>query len=120
MKISGLTRVIRIKYTRVRLKSDHFYFCRVESDIFSKPDQIRPGRTTREDTVKGWICIDDDSKPGPPQFDEDIIQGPVSKNHGSIYNCSKPIQSQDLQVVVITTNGVNAITERLYAIIYLY
>ncbi|CAB4473571.1 unnamed protein product [Rhizophagus irregularis] len=26
-----------------------------------------------EDTVKGWICIDDDSKPGPPQFDEDII-----------------------------------------------
>ncbi|CAB5185010.1 unnamed protein product [Rhizophagus irregularis] len=58
-----------------------------------------------EDTVKGWICIiDDDSKPGPPQFDEDIIQGPVSKNHGSIYNCSKPIQSQDLQVVTITTN----------------
>ncbi|CAG8775282.1 2823_t:CDS:2, partial [Rhizophagus irregularis] len=58
-----------------------------------------------EDTVKGWICIiDDDSKPGPPQFDEDIIQGPVSKNHGSIYNCSKPIQSQDLQVVVTTTN----------------
>ncbi|CAB4473566.1 unnamed protein product [Rhizophagus irregularis] len=74
-----------------------------------------------EDTVKGWICIiDDDSKPGPPQFDEDIIQGPVSKNHGSIYNCSKPIQSQDLQVVTITTNGVNAMTERLYAIIYLY
>ncbi|CAB4428303.1 unnamed protein product [Rhizophagus irregularis] len=71
-----------------------------------------------EDTVKGWICIDDDSKPGPPQFDEDIIQGSVSKNHGSIHNCSKPIQSQDLQVVAITTNGVNA--ERLYAIIYLY
>ncbi|CAB5370818.1 unnamed protein product [Rhizophagus irregularis] len=73
-----------------------------------------------EDTVKGWICIDDDSKPGPPQFDEDIIQGPVSKNHGSIYNCSKPIQSQDLQVVAITTNGMNAMTERLYTIIYLY
>ncbi|GBB96905.1 hypothetical protein RclHR1_02870003 [Rhizophagus clarus] len=73
-----------------------------------------------EDTVKGWICVDDDSKPGPPQFDEDIIQGPVSKNHGSIYNCSKPIQSQDLQVVAVTPSGMNAMAERLYAIIYLY
>ncbi|PKY32161.1 hypothetical protein RhiirB3_491047 [Rhizophagus irregularis] len=28
-----------------RLKSDHFYFCQVESDIFSKPDRIRPMHT---------------------------------------------------------------------------
>jgi hypothetical protein len=73
-----------------------------------------------ENTVKGWICINDDTKPGPPQHDADIIQGPVSENHESIYNCSRPIQSQDTQVVAVTLSGMNAMAERLYAIIYLY
>jgi hypothetical protein len=56
-KILGLTRVIRIKYIRVGLKLDHFYFCRVESDIFSKPDRIRPGRSTTHVSMKKKICI---------------------------------------------------------------
>jgi hypothetical protein len=72
-----------------------------------------------EDTVMGWICIQDNTKLGPPLHAEDIIQGSITRNNNNIYNCCNPIQSEKLQVVAATTDGMDALASRLYAIIYL-
>jgi hypothetical protein len=71
------------------------------------------------DTVKGHICIEDNTKPGPPLHAEDIIQGPITSNNNSVYRCCDPIQSEKLQVVARTIDGMDALASRLYAIIYL-
>ncbi|PKY58622.1 hypothetical protein RhiirA4_429845 [Rhizophagus irregularis] len=71
------------------------------------------------DTVKGHICIEDNTKSGPPLHAEDIIQGPITSNNSSVYHCCNPIQSEKLQVVARTFNGMDALASCLYAIIYL-
>ncbi|CAB4389474.1 unnamed protein product [Rhizophagus irregularis] len=61
------------------------------------------------DTVKGHICIEDNTKPGPPLHAEDIIQGPITSNNNSVYHCCNPIQSEKLQVVARTFNGMDVL-----------
>jgi hypothetical protein len=70
-------------------------------------------------TVKGWICIDDDNKPRPPQHRTDILEGFISSNYDSISTCHDPIPSENVQVVGKTDSAINAFAERLFAIIYL-
>ncbi|CAB5350212.1 unnamed protein product [Rhizophagus irregularis] len=61
------------------------------------------------DTVKGHICIEDNTKAGPPLHAEDIIQGPITSNNNSVYHCCNPIQSEKLQVVARTFNGMDVL-----------
>ena len=70
-------------------------------------------------TVKGYICINDNNKPGPPQHREDIIEGPITFNYECISRCSDPIPSETIQIVAKTDSGINAFASRLFAIIYL-
>jgi hypothetical protein len=71
-------------------------------------------------TVKGWICLDDPSKAGPPQHPEDILEGAVSLNYEDVYACREPQPSHYTQVVGKTDASMRAFAARLFAIIYLY
>ncbi|RIA83750.1 hypothetical protein C1645_742841 [Glomus cerebriforme] len=70
-------------------------------------------------TVKGWVCIDDDNKPRPPQHEADILEGFISSNYDHIHACHDPIPSEDVQVVGKTDSAINAFAERLFAVVYL-
>ena len=70
-------------------------------------------------TVKGWICIDVDDKPGPPIHRADILEGFISSNYDSISACHDPIPSENIQVVGRTDSAINAFAERLFAVVYL-
>lgn len=71
-------------------------------------------------TVKGHICADDITKPGPPDHSEDIWVGAISENYDEVIRCSKPQCSNFTQVVGVTPAGWKAFEERLIAIIYIY
>jgi hypothetical protein len=72
-----------------------------------------------EQTVKGYLCLGGSSnKPGPPQHDADIFEGPVSQNNEHIPGCARPVPTSITQVVSKTERGRNAFAARLICIMY--
>ncbi|GET51932.1 uncharacterized protein OCT59_025919 [Rhizophagus irregularis] len=59
--------------------------------------------------VYTWSDSEDNTKAGPPLHAEDIIQGPITSNNNSVYHCCNPIQSEKLQVVARTFNGMDVL-----------
>ncbi|CAI2193579.1 13443_t:CDS:2 [Funneliformis geosporum] len=45
--------------------------------------------------TKGYICIRNSAKQGPPQFKEDIFSGTITENNNDIRTCSEPVARKD-------------------------
>ncbi|CAI2193056.1 12083_t:CDS:2 [Funneliformis geosporum] len=44
---------------------------------------------------RGYICIRNSAKQGPPQFKEDIFSGTITENNNDIRTCSEPVARKD-------------------------
>ncbi|SRR6266498_1013733 len=89
------------------------------------PTQVRTKVLTGDKwkkTVKGYICVGLGNHPPPPQYEDDILQGPFAENdHSLIKTCNGPIPNDQLIQVVGKTDASFAVfASRLYAIVYFY
>ena len=69
--------------------------------------------------VKGWICSDSDSfgNTYPILYEEDFIEGKLSRNYEQIRACKQPIPSTTDQIAAVTPDGIAYSASKIVGII---